>query len=78
MNDSMGLAFYAVHIETRDIYEVRPIGPYLLVRPASHGREKELARIDFKLFDKSFNPFLAQFLIPNQLTEEDGMELIDP
>lgn len=73
----MSLGFYAVHIESREIYEIRPFGAYLLVRPARFGHEKDLARIDFLDFDSSFNPFLAKFLIPNQLREEDFMEVIE-
>lgn len=72
----MSLAFYGVRVDNRDIYEIRPMGDCLLVRPAHIGKEREISKITFLDFDKAFNSFLNKFLIPNQLTEDDGMELL--
>jgi hypothetical protein len=72
------IAFYAVHNQTRQIFEVNPVGASLLVRPAQLGQERNVQKIEFIDFDRNFNAFLAKFLIPNQLREEDWMEAINP
>lgn len=70
----MSLAFYAVHIESRLVFEIRPIGEFLLIRPAARGREQEIAKLTMLQFDREFNHFIGRFLLPNRLTEEDYLE----
>lgn len=62
---------YCVERTTRYIWEVRPLGDYVLIRPASLGSEHLLEKISFVKFNRMFDPFLGMFLIPNRLRDED-------
>jgi hypothetical protein len=66
---------YAVQKENRLIYEAQPIGEYVMIRPAQKGLEHLLDRISYVSFAKNFESFLARFLIPDQLDEEDRNDL---
>lgn len=67
---------YAVDKESRLIYEVRPLGETIMIRPAEVGMEHMIERVPAIAFGKIFDNFLAMFLIPNQLDEEDFMDVI--
>jgi hypothetical protein len=67
---------YAVEVESRLLYEVRPMGDFIMIRPAAVGKEHLLERIDFIQFNRMFDAWLGQFLIPEQLREEDYEENI--
>ena len=64
-----------VEKESRLIYEVRPIGDFLMIRPATKGQEHLIQRMSFIEFNRAFDPFLAQFFIPELLTDEDAQEV---
>jgi hypothetical protein len=67
---------YCVEQESRDIYEARALGNSIMIRPAESGAEHFIERLNMLDFNRRFDVFYAQFLIPNQLKEVDYEDAI--
>lgn len=67
---------YCVEKESRSIYEARPIGDVIMIRPARRGSEHLLERVTMLDFNERFNIFLARFLIPDVLDDNDKYDTV--